>query len=343
MEYFLIKGHFHVVGYSPDGDSLMFEANDPKMWDKVLTEHREIFTEKLEAGKGSVQLRLQGLDALETHYGPTPVPPPKDMAGKTFAKAEKPKAGNYKQPETFGELATEKLLSYLGVASTEWGSKFGAKWVKSVTVKASKVTYDKKNEDKLEGYVIVNDMDMKGRPLSWVFGGTTSTADGSNLSTTEVAAKIKTSGNYKLIATGMVYPYFFMTLAAKLRQKLIDGYKNAKRQKMGVWSVDKTLEGIELDKRSQLTDEYLIFPYLFRRIIKHQFQRQNDAYYEAVKAKKAFQASETDIFLSSFFDDTNPYVFLIAERDFVRLDAIVEVSKTNFKLLTDPGNIVFLS
>lgn len=27
MVYYLTKGHFHVAGYSPDGDSLMFEAS----------------------------------------------------------------------------------------------------------------------------------------------------------------------------------------------------------------------------------------------------------------------------------------------------------------------------
>jgi endonuclease YncB( thermonuclease family) len=49
MRYHIIKGRFHVKGYSPDGDSIRFQAdndhNNPKK-----------------------QLRFEAIDALETHY-----------------------------------------------------------------------------------------------------------------------------------------------------------------------------------------------------------------------------------------------------------------------------------
>jgi endonuclease YncB( thermonuclease family) len=345
MDYYLIKGHFHVVGYSPDGDSLMFEASDAKNWDKILTQHREIFDDKLEEKGGSVQLRLQGIDALETHYGPSPFPPPKGMSKKKYAKAKKPKAGHFRQPDTFGDAATAKILDMLGVEETTWGSKFGIQWIKSIEVKKGRKTetVSKKGEDKLEGYIIINDMDRKGRPISWIFPGKSSRKDGSKITTKAMASMVKKSINYKLVALGLVYPYFFMTLSAKLRQKLMDGLQNAQRQKYGLWAEDRTEKGIPLKSMAELTDKHLVFPYLFRRMIKHQFKRQNEAYYEAVKSKKAFDASTDNLYLDTFFDDTNPYVFLIKERDFVRLDTIVKVTKTQLKLMTHPGNIVFLS
>ena len=135
MDYYLIKGSFHIVGYSPDGDSLVFEAANKRIWNKIVTQHREIFDQKLEDGKGSVQLRLQGIDALETHYGPSPIPTPKEYRGKSYSKAKKPKAGNYKQPAEYGDGSTAKLLEYLGVESVKWGSAFGKHWIKEATVK----------------------------------------------------------------------------------------------------------------------------------------------------------------------------------------------------------------
>ena len=76
MNYTLIKGTFHVVGQSPDGDSLKFRASNPKSWDKIITENREKLLENMEENEGVVQLRLQGVDALETHYSPPPARPP---------------------------------------------------------------------------------------------------------------------------------------------------------------------------------------------------------------------------------------------------------------------------
>ena len=74
MDYVVIKGSYQVVGYSPDGDSLMFRADDPTVWDKIITEETEtVFRQKPASTKdqGAVQLRLQGIDAPETHFRPS--------------------------------------------------------------------------------------------------------------------------------------------------------------------------------------------------------------------------------------------------------------------------------
>lgn len=63
----------------------------------------------------------------------------------------------------------------------------------------------------------------------------------------------------------------------------------------------------------------------------------------AVANKKSCQADPEELFLDTFFDDTNPYIFLIDERDFVRLDSIVQVTKTSLKMKAHPGDMVFLS
>ncbi|MCI4671235.1 MAG: hypothetical protein MRZ79_24055 [Bacteroidia bacterium] len=345
MDYYLIKGQFHVVGYSPDGDSIMFEADSPKMWDRIESQMVDRFKEKLEEGEGAVQLRLQGIDALETHYSSPPIAPPKEYRSVSYAKAEKPKMLKLRQPVEFGQIATEKLLKFLGTTSVTWASNFGRKWIREISVseKGEETAFNKKNEGGLDGFIVTNDIEKNGRPISWIFPGNTRLRDGSKLDTSDLLEIIKDSLNYNLLASGLVYPYFFMTLASPLRQALIYGVLNAQRQKMGIWKLDKTQEGMSVKRLSQLTDELLLWPYLFRRIVKNQYKRNMEGYWEAASKKKSYVADEEALHLETFFSDTNPYVFMVKESDFVRLDQVVSISKDKFKLNTHPGNIVFLS
>ncbi len=62
MGFVLIKGTFHVVGYSPDGDSLKFMATNATHWNKLSGGTVKRNT------KGHVQLRFEGIDTPETHY-----------------------------------------------------------------------------------------------------------------------------------------------------------------------------------------------------------------------------------------------------------------------------------
>lgn len=347
MDYYLIKGCFHVVGYSPDGDSLMFRANNDRHWEKIVTEHRSMFNQKLENGEGAVQLRLQGIDALETHYSPAPIPKPKDLKKSSSSKAEKPKQGKFRQPAVFGDLATTTLLEQFGVEpkSIKWRrSGWGGAYISELSIQKGSRSrnINTKHADELEGYIVVNDMDRKGRPISWVFPGKSSTRDGSRLTTSSLQKILKRSGNYKLVSTGLVYPYFFFTLEAALRDVLMHAVKNAQRQKMNIWSVDESAKGITTRKLSEFTEEHLIFPYLFRRLIKHQYRRLMESYWVALNEGKNYSPNPEALFLDSFFEDSNPYVFLIDEREFKRLDEIVSITKTKMRLRTHPGNIVFL-
>ncbi len=62
MGFYVIKGSFHVVGYSPDGDSVRFRADNPANWAKLSG------TTVALNGNGHAQLRLEAIDTLETHY-----------------------------------------------------------------------------------------------------------------------------------------------------------------------------------------------------------------------------------------------------------------------------------
>jgi endonuclease YncB( thermonuclease family) len=68
MPFHIIKGTFHVVGYSPDGDSIRFQADNNNHWD-LLTGPPVTLN-----GRGHAQLRLEAIDTLETHFGNTHQP-----------------------------------------------------------------------------------------------------------------------------------------------------------------------------------------------------------------------------------------------------------------------------
>ena len=73
MPFTLIKGTFHVVntssngrqtGFQPDGDSLHFKPTNPLLLDRLEKIGRPYDLTNI----GSVQLRFEGIDALELHY-----------------------------------------------------------------------------------------------------------------------------------------------------------------------------------------------------------------------------------------------------------------------------------
>ena len=64
MAMFLIAGSFRITGAQPDGDSIRFTPDDPAKWDLITGPNRV----KRNAS-GAAQLRLDAIDALETHYG----------------------------------------------------------------------------------------------------------------------------------------------------------------------------------------------------------------------------------------------------------------------------------
>jgi endonuclease YncB( thermonuclease family) len=90
MSFRVIKGTFHVVGYSPDGDSIRFKAANEANW--ALLEGKKV---KLNAKKHA-QLRIEAIDTLETHYE------------------------NQHQPLQFADAAATRLFALLGITDVVW-------------------------------------------------------------------------------------------------------------------------------------------------------------------------------------------------------------------------------
>ena len=81
MAMFLIAGSFRITGAQPDGDSIRFTPYDPAEWDLITGPNKV----KRNHG-GAAELRLNAIDALETHYGISRTHQPRDLAHAAAAE-----------------------------------------------------------------------------------------------------------------------------------------------------------------------------------------------------------------------------------------------------------------
>jgi len=237
MNHFLIKGTFHVVGFSPDGDSIRFKADKESLWSKLGAEEKRLekFQTEFNNYEGAVQLRLLGIDALETHYKPKNA-----TSGVSYA-----------QPTTIGRQAAEALMSFLGFeGNIDWD---GNGRVKKGSVQV----------DGIHGYIVAAKLDDKGRPLAWVFPGK------NNDKSWSVNKLVPQSANCHLLKNGLVYPFFFEDLGDDLQHELAVAAKKAakKGHEKGVWAADQTMDGLRKPTANMITKESVMLPYLFRKLI----------------------------------------------------------------------------
>jgi hypothetical protein len=94
MGFHLIKGTFHVKGYSPDGDSIRFRAVNEANWSLLGLRHLNI------NGQRDVQVRLGEIDTVETHFCAP--------------------GGEVHQPRSLAHVATDFLLSQLQINDVVW-------------------------------------------------------------------------------------------------------------------------------------------------------------------------------------------------------------------------------
>jgi endonuclease YncB( thermonuclease family) len=227
MPLTLIKGHYRIVGASPDGDSVRFYPDDPHAFAAAGIQARV-------NSRGGAQLRLDGIDALETHYRP---PASHKM---------------WRQPADLGDDAASALLGNLGFTSV---------------VRGPDGTVTSSTPEEAPGYVLTRFADKYGRVVSFAYRGSRRVrAD--NRVWLDVTT-LKSSANYQLVADGRAYPTFYSKLYPDLREAMASAAVAARRSGEGVWGRDGTLPGFTLRSRDQLENELVILPKLFRRLAEY--------------------------------------------------------------------------
>jgi len=137
----VIAGTFHIKGFQPDGDSIRFQATNPSNWDffKWATAADKAAKKK--------QLRVEAIDALETHYE------------------------GYYQPRAFALAALESLLDLLQIHTVTYSLSM------TKVVDAS---------DGKAGFIASATVDPFGRPVSYVFPKDANLTDGAVMDSSEL-------------------------------------------------------------------------------------------------------------------------------------------------------------
>ncbi len=223
MPFKLIKGTFHVQGYSPDGDTLRFKPENLKLLDGL-----QGFRPKIN-GRFHVSLRIEAIDALETHYSST--------------------GGMVSQPLTLAHKAMERLFAFTGISNVIWNE--------NRTLILSAV-------DGMKGYILTRSVEKNGRVISFIFSGNSPEADGSEIMFD--VTRLRQSYNYQLMAEGLGYPTYYRGLFSDLRNEITAAVHSARQQGLGIHAIDQSLQGFNADNIESITKRYAILPKLFRRL-----------------------------------------------------------------------------
>ncbi|HEY5852699.1 MAG TPA: hypothetical protein VIW24_01285 [Aldersonia sp.] len=225
MSFLLIEGTFRALGAQPDGDSVRFTPTDVTAWDDVAGPHPV----KRNA-TGAAQLRLDGIDSLETHYTPR---------GGT---------GTH-QPLTLARAAADELLSWLGFS--------GVQRDPDETVTAC-------DPDTVPGFVLTRGADLYGRCVAFAGRGPAPGPSGTQVFVDPDL--LATTVNHHQLGTGLAHPTYYRNLFAVLRNEFTTTVTAAQAAQRGVWASDATTTGAAITTQTSLTDDVVILPKLFRRL-----------------------------------------------------------------------------
>jgi endonuclease YncB( thermonuclease family) len=227
MPLIAIPGHYRLIGASPDGDSVRFYPDSPTAFTDAGLAVKVNAT-------GGAQLRLDAIDALETHYTP-----------RTASHA-------WHQPAGLGNGAAAALLDLLGFSDV-------ARNDRNIVTSST--------PEQTPGYILTKFADKYGRAVALAYPGRR--RGGTSKPVYVDVAELKRSVNYQLLADGWVYPTFYSKLFVDLRNALTEATIEARNAGKGVWEHDATLAGFKLKSRRQLSDELVILPKLFRRLAEY--------------------------------------------------------------------------
>jgi endonuclease YncB( thermonuclease family) len=208
-----------------------FYAADPAVWG--VLRGRRVDTNR----SGGAQLRLEGVDAPETHYAPR-------------SEGARKRGGRVlHQPIAIARAASAALVSYVGFDHVERDER--------EAVRAS-------SPAEVPGYVLTSSGDRYGRCISFAFAGAPAEPSGSEVVLD--GERLVRSANHHMLATGLAYPSFYSSLAPRHRDLLAAAARRARSSRRGVWADDVTHVGFELTRSEDLENRAYVLPKLFRRL-----------------------------------------------------------------------------
>ena len=284
MPMLCIAGTFRVTGTQPDGDSVRFVPHDPAEWRRVGGAHR------VRANRaGGAQLRLDGIDALETHYAP--------RGGKLLH-----------QPLALAHAARDELLQLLGFEGVEHDDE----------------TVEVVTDDDQPGYILTRGADEYGRCVAIAGAGPAPAESGSDAYVD--VDLLTTTVNHRLIASGLAYPTFYSKLFYDLRDELAEQAATARAEGRGVFAADATQSGVSVESLGTLTDDAVLLPKLFRRLVDYLHLGAGDISLAGLPA---------------YLEQRNDRLYVKSTAQRTGLHAVIEVEGQTFRLTTEPEDLIF--
>lgn len=228
MTYRLVQGTFQLLnhangettGFSPDGDSIRFHPN----------RRRNLYNLPVRRVRfhngATVQLRLDGIDALEIHYN------------------------GFHQNQLLACAARDRVLEILGFKEVEYAPD-NATVVRAVP-------------QSMPGYILTNKVDRNRRALCYAFAGQPHEPDGTQLPLED--GLLNQSLNAILLLEGLAYPAYYGNLQRNERHQLTHLANRAMKENRGIWPLDSSLGDGAIINRARDLSHLVLWPKLFRRL-----------------------------------------------------------------------------
>lgn len=231
MSYRVIKGEFHIwypdqilQGPEPDGDTIKFKPDQASLVHGLERSGGRApeFNER-----GMINIRFEGIDALETHF-----------------------QGRH-QNDQWSHAAKDRLLGLAGFTHVQFHPENPLK-VSSATPQYTR------------GHILARSLDPFGRIIAFVYPGEPSNArPGEHLTPDKAVASI----NGILLSEGLCYPSFYSTLPTDIRDRYAQIAVAARNGARGLWPEDTASVTKEANIANLAALEKLvIWPKLFRRL-----------------------------------------------------------------------------
>jgi hypothetical protein len=221
LSYLVMKGDFVIIGKEPDGDSVRFIASDPGLYRYL---HRAYRIKP--SRDGSVQLRFEGVDAPELHYGSAAQP--------------------------LGAEARDAVLSWMGFDNIVYLDN------QSTMVKSA-------DPGSVPGAILTQAAEANGRPISYILldQQASQLEEGTWVNLQEDL--LKATINYHLLTSSLAYYTVYTSTPFVHRQLLREASATAREAGQGIWQLDTTSDFVLEDQSSIGPNGHLILPKLFRR------------------------------------------------------------------------------
>jgi hypothetical protein len=296
MPLTLIEGQFRILNAAPDGDSIRFYPNAPNAWRRI---GRNVRTNH----SGGAQLRLDGIDALETHYQP-----------------QRSHLPQQHQPLVLGRAAAAEVLRFLGFSEVTRGN--------NETVTSAQPT-------SVPGYILSRFADTYGRAVSFAFPGSHPARDGTDVylvieprtGSASNFALLRDSVNFHLLSEGLVYPTFYSKLYTDIRAEMARAAASSRQERRGIWESDTTTSGSQVTSFDDLTERLVILPKLFRRLLDYLALNDSEISLDGFR---------------NYVEQRDDRLVILPSGHITGFDYVINVQGQRVKLTEPPENLVFM-